>query len=147
MLKDRYRCMAFCNPISSCKFGLVEIPTNYPDTSDDHKWEPSETDPSYFVPTAEAVKTINTAPLSPSEVARFYDFKDGKDDGSPVPLSRKRGLDLADISEAKNRAEAALKKTVDDAKLESDIRKAYADTGNLDNASAVPNSSGSVMST
>ncbi|QCS37311.1 hypothetical protein [Tortoise microvirus 83] len=147
MLKDRYRCTEFNNPIKQCHFGSVEFPTNYPDTSPDHKWEPSETDPSYFVPTAEAVKTINTAPLSPSEVARFYDFKDGKDDGSPVPLSRKRGLDLADISEAKNRAEAALKQSVDDAKLESDIRKAYADTGNLDTASATPGSPGSVMST
>ncbi|QCS36968.1 hypothetical protein [Tortoise microvirus 36] len=147
MLKNRYRCVEFHNPISPCKFGSVDIPTNYPDTSEDHKWEPSETDPSYFVPTAEAVKTINTAPLSPSEIARFYDFKNGKDNGSPVPLSRKRGLDLADISEAKNRAEAALKKTMDDAKLESDIRKAYADTGNLDNASAIPDSSGAVSST
>ncbi|QCS36860.1 hypothetical protein [Tortoise microvirus 16] len=140
MLKNRFRCTVFSNPISPCKFGLVDIPTNYPDVSDNHEWEPSETDPSYFVPTAEAVKTINTAPLSPSEIARFYDFKDGKDDGSPVPLSRKRGLDLADISEAKNRAEAALKKAVDDAKLESDIRKAYTDTSNLDVAST-PSSS------
>ncbi|QCS37161.1 hypothetical protein [Tortoise microvirus 62] len=143
MLKERYRCTEFNNPIVPCKFGFVEISTNYPDISDDHKWEPSETDPSYFVPTAEAVKTIDTAPLSPSEIARFYDFKDGKDDGSPVPLSRKRGLDLADISEAKNRAEAALKKAVDDAQLESDIRKAYADTSNLDVASASSNSSSS----
>ncbi|QCS37176.1 hypothetical protein [Tortoise microvirus 64] len=147
MLKGRHRCTGFFNPISSCKFGSIDIPTNYPDTSDDHKWEPSETDPSYFVPTAEAVKTINTSPLSPSEIARFYDFKDGKDNGSPVPLSRKRGLDLADISEAKNRAETALKKTIDDAKLESDIRKAYADTGNLDVASVTSGSSGSVSST
>lgn len=61
----------------------------------------SLTDKSHFVPASEAVKALRgIAPLSRDVVARAYDFPDGKDSGVPVPASRARGRDIAEISTA-----------------------------------------------
>ena len=61
----------------------------------------SLTDKSHFVPASEAVKVLRgVAPLSRDVIARAYDFPDGKDSGVPVPASRVRGRDIAEISTA-----------------------------------------------
>ncbi|QCS37189.1 hypothetical protein [Tortoise microvirus 66] len=126
----RHRVVSSISICSPCVWDDVDIVTNYPDEHDG-KWEESVVDPSYFVPTAESVKCVNSTPLSPSEVARSFDFRDGKDNGMAVPLSRKRGLDLADVSMARDKAVAELEESAAEAKMESDIKAAYSDTSNL----------------
>lgn len=60
---------------------------------------PSVVDKSFFVPDAEAVKRLASAPkLSSDEVRSMYDFPNGDDDGSPMPLTRRPGADLAELS-------------------------------------------------
>ena len=68
-------------------------------------------DKSHFVPASEAVKALRgVAPLSRDAVARAYDFPDGKDSGVPVPASRIRGRDLAEVSTAVHNESVALEK-------------------------------------
>lgn len=55
----------------------------------------SVTDFSHFVPTSEAVRALPVGDIS----LQHYQFPDGKDDGSPVPVALQRGRDIAEISE------------------------------------------------
>lgn len=56
----------------------------------------SKADFSAFVPTAESVRSLPVGDIG----LQHYDFPDGKDDGRPVPLGRKRGVDIAELGEA-----------------------------------------------
>lgn len=57
----------------------------------------SITDKSSFVPNAELMKKARQGIVNGQAL---YDFKDGKDTGIKVPVSRIKGLDISELSEA-----------------------------------------------
>lgn len=64
-------------------------------------------DDSSFVPLKEAVKNVTTGAITPEMARRLYDYPDGKDDGSKVPVDRTHSFygDIAEISQiARERA-------------------------------------------
>ena len=60
------------------------------------EWEESLTDDSYFVPQSEN-RNISASPLTQADFI-YFDFHDGKDTGVAVPVSRIKGVDIAEIS-------------------------------------------------
>mgnify|MGYP000043899068 CR=1 FL=1 len=82
----------------------------------------SITDDSFFVPTAEALKTASGV-LSEDEVRRYYDFPDGKDTGIVVPLARKKGVDIAELSTDVRRQQDEIVSVVNKAKKEAEFKK------------------------
>lgn len=56
----------------------------------------SITDKSSFVPNAEIMKKARQGIINGQAV---YDFQNGKDNGMKVPVSRIKGLDIAELSE------------------------------------------------
>lgn len=91
-------------------------------------FDESVTDFSYFMPRSEAIKTI-TGNLSSSDIDGSYDFPDGRDSGSKVPVSRQRGVDLAILSEELRRADKAVSDAVSDAKSEAKLKAKLASIG------------------
>ncbi|QCS37376.1 hypothetical protein [Tortoise microvirus 95] len=91
------------------------------------EWDPSVTDKSYFVPISESVKTVNGAPLSASEIANNFDFKNGRDTGMKIPVDRYKGLDLAEISAHERKLRADLEAKVAEGKEELKRKKMYND--------------------
>lgn len=59
------------------------------------EWEESLTDDSHFIPQSENNKSAS--PLTQADLI-YFDFHDGKDTGVPVPISRIKGVDIAEIS-------------------------------------------------
>lgn len=58
-------------------------------------------DDSSFLPIAEALKNLQMASLTTAEKSVYYDFPDGKDDGSRVPINRRHDIkDITEISAA-----------------------------------------------
>lgn len=57
----------------------------------------SITDKSSFVPNAELMKKARQGIINGQAI---YDFQNGKDNGMKVPVSRIKGLDIAELSEA-----------------------------------------------
>lgn len=55
----------------------------------------SKADFTAFVPTAESVRSLPVGDIG----LQHYDFPDGRDDGRQVPIGRKRGVDIAELSE------------------------------------------------
>lgn len=57
-------------------------------------------DDSAFVPLKEAVKNVNAGAISPQMARTMYDFPDGKDDGSKVPVDRTHSFsgDIAEVA-------------------------------------------------
>lgn len=56
-------------------------------------------DDSSFVPMKEAIKQLSAIGSSSDSLKPYYDFKDGKDTGIEVPITRtKNGKDIAEIS-------------------------------------------------
>lgn len=64
------------------------------------KKTPFIVDDSFFQPVAEALKNLKNGGLSSSEVQTYYDFPNGRDDGSAVPINRRH--DMKDITEISN---------------------------------------------
>lgn len=82
----------------------------------------SITDDSFFVPTAEALKTASGV-LSEDEVKRYYDFPDGKDTGVAAPLARKKGVDIAELSTDVRRQQDEIISVVNKAKKDVEFKK------------------------
>lgn len=63
-------------------------------------------DDSAFVPLSEAVKNVSAGAVSPAMVKTMYDFADGKDDGSSVPVDRTHSFtgDIAEVSQLQRKA-------------------------------------------
>lgn len=63
------------------------------------EWDESIVDKSHFIPVAEALKNLegNSASMH-ADLTRF-DFPDGKDNGMPIPPSRRPGADITEIQE------------------------------------------------
>ena len=57
-------------------------------------------DDSSFVPLKEAVKNVRAGAITPQMAKQLYDFPDGKDDGSKVPVDRTHNFtgDIAEVS-------------------------------------------------
>lgn len=67
------------------------------------KFADSLADRTNFVPLSEQIKSLDKSGRGLSKAgdvgdSRFYDFPDGKDTGISVPVSRRKGADLAEIS-------------------------------------------------
>lgn len=82
----------------------------------------SITDDSFFVPTAEALKTASGV-LSEDEVRQYYDFPDGKDTGVAPPLARKKGVDIAELSTDVRHQQDEIVSVVNKAKKEAEFKK------------------------
>lgn len=61
------------------------------------EFDDSLADKRYFEPVRESVKNIPSGSLSDSGL---YDFPNGKDNGMQVPISRKKGVDIAEVSQS-----------------------------------------------
>lgn len=61
---------------------------------------PYVVDDSSFVPLKEAVKNVNAGSITPQMARTLYDFPNGKDDGSKVPVDRTHGFtgDIAEVA-------------------------------------------------
>lgn len=59
------------------------------------KFEESKADFTKFVPTSESVRSLPAGDIG----LQHYDYPDGRDDGRPVPIGRRRGVDIAELSE------------------------------------------------
>lgn len=57
-------------------------------------------DDSFFQPVAEALKNLKNGGLTSTETQTYYDFPNGRDDGSSVPINRRH--DMKDITEISN---------------------------------------------
>ena len=57
-------------------------------------------DDSSYVPLREAVKNVNAGAISPQVAKTMYDFPDGRDDGSKVPVDRTHNFhgDIAEVA-------------------------------------------------
>ena len=64
------------------------------------KTSPYIVDDSYFQPVAEALKNLKNGSLTSTEIQTYYDFPNGRDDGSSVPINRRH--DMKDITEISN---------------------------------------------
>lgn len=63
------------------------------------EFDDSITDRSHFVPMSESVKRLKgMAPVSGDTIKMMYDFPDGKDTGNAVPSSRRKSIDIAELS-------------------------------------------------
>lgn len=81
----------------------------------------SVADPSFFVPTAEALKVLEAserlaqAAGTAVGIAReLYDFSDGMDTGANPPIARRKGVDIAEISDIVRRETDALQSALSD---------------------------------
>lgn len=91
------------------------------DTEKAMKTDKSITDRSHFVPTSEAVKGLNGRAFTSDVINSAYDFPDGVDNGMAIPMSRSNpGVDLSELSVAKNKAISDLDKSI---KKASDHKK------------------------
>lgn len=74
----------------------VEIPIK--------EFDQSITDPTFFTPVGSLIRKLNSQDrIAMSRDPNLYDFPDGKDNGMEVPLHRRKGVDLAELSEENNR--------------------------------------------
>lgn len=71
------------------------------------EFDESQTDPSFAHPASALAQGLKTSAAYGALAKQFYDFNDGKDDGSAMPISRQKGVDLAEISQdvARRRAD------------------------------------------
>lgn len=62
------------------------------------EFDPSITDPTFFTPVGSMVRKLNSQDKVSQQIPDlYYDFKDGRDTGMTIPISRKKGSDLAEI--------------------------------------------------
>lgn len=86
-------CPRLSNAFAHTECELIDY--ELPKTKD----SPYIVDDSSFVPISEALKQLsNVAPLSDSEMNKYYDFADGTDTGISIPITRSP-KDYSDITE------------------------------------------------
>lgn len=104
---------------------VVDLPPNF-DVR--FKFDAPLVDDSYYVPSSEAVKTVDRLKTN-SSVQGVYDFPNGRDTGSSAMLVRKRGLDVTEVAAiadvlrdtAETSLERDLKTSSDDGVVLSDV--------------------------
>lgn len=77
-------------------------------------------DKSHFVPVSEQVKALALHPqLGMTAGVGVFDFADGKDNGAPVPLARRLGTDIAELSQEIRSAQADVSAKVEQARVDA----------------------------
>lgn len=68
-------------------------------------------DDSSYIPLKEAVKNVNAGSITPQMARTLYDFPNGKDDGSKVPVDRTHGFtgDIAEVAVVARESAQAVK--------------------------------------
>ncbi|MEM1986735.1 MAG: hypothetical protein QXQ24_08365 [Nitrososphaeria archaeon] len=94
------------------------------------EYDESITDKSHFIPMAESVKRLSVGPMSADTIAMMYDYPDGKDNGMNVPIGRKKGVDIAEVSNEIRLSQNKIKQQLKEGKERADIAKS------VDNAMA-----------
>lgn len=81
------------------------------------EWDPSITDPTFYTPVGSLVRKLNAQDKIPmSHDPQYYDFPNFHDTGIELPVSRRLGADLAEITlESRSLARAA-EKGINDAR-------------------------------
>lgn len=79
----------------------------------------SLSDRRYFSPTADSVRTISSSALP----KQYYDYPDGVDTGAPVPISRRKGVDMAVLSNVIRSQQDAIKDALDSANQKMQIHQ------------------------
>lgn len=114
------------------------------------EFEDSITDKSHFIPMSESVKRIkNMAPISGDTIKIMYDFPNGRDNGAPLPIGRKIGHDIAELSTAiRQDSEYAKKELIKGAKnkkIADEVDRAMTETvGNVSKSNVNNNSTSTV---
>lgn len=85
------------------------------------EYDPSVTDDSYFIPVSEAVKKM-TPFVGNASTDQYFDFPSGRDTGREVPLGRKPGMDIAEVSTAVREEASALEAKSEKAKKDLEQR-------------------------
>lgn len=95
------------NPFDGSEIFDYELPKK--------EWDESIVDKSHFIPVAEALKNLegNSSAMH-ADLTRF-DFPDGKDNGMPLPPSRRPGADIAEVQEYVEAIDKSAKQKIADA--------------------------------
>lgn len=103
----------------------AEIKTVIRDSKDDFVQikAPYLIDDSKFCPTKNALENLKGQVLTDEQIAQAYDFADGKDNGSSLPIARGRYADITEVEAEFKQSNDSLKKSYDDF-TESEKRKA-----------------------
>lgn len=74
-------------------------------------------DDSTFVPESEILKKLDSArPLSDVELQQYYDFANGRDNGTPIPFTRSaENLDIAILSKEFKDSQTKLRGEIEEA--------------------------------
>lgn len=97
-------------------FETIDVPLH-------RDFDKSVADFTQFVPTAESVRSLPAGDIG----LQHYDFPDGKDDGRAVPLGRKRGIDIAELSESVVSQNTSVNESVETIKSDMADLKAISD--------------------
>ena len=113
------------------------------------EFDDSLTDKSHFIPMSESVKRIKgMAPISGDTIKQMYDFPNGRDNGSQLPVGRKIGHDIAELSTAIRQdseyAKKELAKGAKNKKIADEVDLAMQKTIEKANANANSNSPSTV---
>lgn len=76
-------------------------------------FEDSITDPTFYTPIGSLVRKLNSQDkIAMSRDPNLYDFPDGKDTGISLPLARRKGVDLAELSQENIELTNSVKKSL-----------------------------------
>lgn len=100
-----------------------------PATVPNSEFEDSIVDYSLHQPASRLAQDIRNGRIMGALANAYYDFPDGKDDGTAIPVSRKKGVDLAEVQEEIQDLSSAVDQAVQDG-LRKQKRSAKADVPN-----------------
>ncbi len=78
-------------------------------------------DDSYFVPESAVVRQASK--LNTIVPSGFYMFPDGKDDGRTLPLSLRKGVDIAELSQLALQADKQIRQDLEKIAKENEFKK------------------------
>ncbi|QCS36790.1 hypothetical protein [Tortoise microvirus 104] len=86
-------------------------------------FDESIVDKSLFVPVSQQLKGLQNHGMTQDDM-RNYDFIDGKDTGDKIPITRTKGLDMAELSTAIRDEQNSIKDAIDKAVQKEKARQA-----------------------
>lgn len=79
------------------------------------EYDKSITDPTFYTPIGSLVRKLNSQDkIAMSRDPNLYDFPDGKDTGIELPLSRQKGVDIAELSQENIELTNSVKKALNE---------------------------------
>ena len=79
------------------------------------EFDDSITDPTFYTPIGSLIRKLNSQDkVAMSRDPNLYDFPDGKDTGISIPLSRRKGVDLAELSQENIELTDSVKKALNE---------------------------------